>query len=208
MFQGHPGPFRTHVHTTHDEIGYVLAGTGEVRVGGVTRPVKTGDVWVIPANTPARGQLRGRAAGPLHLLADRRSGQPGSRLAGRLMADLLPVIRVPKGSVTPYVLTVGDPDRAAAVGELLDGGRLARPLPRVPHLAGRLEGPRPDGHVAWRRRRRRRRRVRGAHPRRREGHHPPRAPAARSCDEIRLGRPARRDRRRPARTGSPSSCSP
>ena len=34
VFQGHPGPFRTHVHTTHDEIGYVLAGTGSVTVGG------------------------------------------------------------------------------------------------------------------------------------------------------------------------------
>jgi quercetin dioxygenase-like cupin family protein len=57
VFQGHPGPFRTHVHTTHDEIGYVLEGTGEVTVGGVTRPVKKGDVWVIPANTPHGGQF-------------------------------------------------------------------------------------------------------------------------------------------------------
>jgi quercetin dioxygenase-like cupin family protein len=52
VFQGHPGPFRRHVHTTHDEIGYVLAGSGSVTVGGVTRPVKPGDVWIIPANTP------------------------------------------------------------------------------------------------------------------------------------------------------------
>jgi uridine phosphorylase len=41
------------------------------------------------------------------------------------MADLLPVLQVPKGSVTPYVLTVGDPDRAAAIGERLEGGHLA-----------------------------------------------------------------------------------
>ena len=53
---------------------------------------------------------------------DRRRPEPHP--AGLLMADLLPVIQVPKGSVTPYVLTVGDPDRAAAVGELLDGARL------------------------------------------------------------------------------------
>ena len=26
VFQGHAGPFRKHVHTDHDEIGYVLAG--------------------------------------------------------------------------------------------------------------------------------------------------------------------------------------
>ena len=28
VFQGHAGPFRSHVHETHDEIGYVLEGTG------------------------------------------------------------------------------------------------------------------------------------------------------------------------------------
>jgi quercetin dioxygenase-like cupin family protein len=55
VFQGHAGPFRTHVHVTHDEIGYVLVGSGSVNVGGVTRPVKQGDVWVIPANTPHGG---------------------------------------------------------------------------------------------------------------------------------------------------------
>ncbi|MDQ6795308.1 MAG: cupin domain-containing protein [Chloroflexota bacterium] len=52
VFQGHPGPFRKHVHTTHDEIGYVLKGSGSVTVGSETRPVKAGDIWVIPANTP------------------------------------------------------------------------------------------------------------------------------------------------------------
>ena len=57
VFQGHPGPFRTHVHVDHDEIGYVLRGTGEVHVGGVVRPVKTGDVWVIPKNTPHGGRF-------------------------------------------------------------------------------------------------------------------------------------------------------
>jgi quercetin dioxygenase-like cupin family protein len=57
VFQGHAGPFRRHVHETHDEIGYVLKGSGEVNVGGVTRPVKPGDVWVIPAGTPHGGQF-------------------------------------------------------------------------------------------------------------------------------------------------------
>lgn len=57
VFQGHAGPFRRHVHVTHDEIGYVLEGTGSVTVGGVTRPVKQGDVWIIPANTPHGGQF-------------------------------------------------------------------------------------------------------------------------------------------------------
>ncbi len=33
VFQGHPGPFRRHVHQTHDEIGYVLAGSGPLLVG-------------------------------------------------------------------------------------------------------------------------------------------------------------------------------
>ena len=60
VFQGHPGPFRTHVHTTHDEIGYVLEGTGQVTVGGVTRPVKKGDVWVIPPTRPTAAPSRTR----------------------------------------------------------------------------------------------------------------------------------------------------
>ncbi len=57
VFQGHAGPFRRHVHETHDEIGYVLQGSGSVTVGGVTRPVKPGDVWVIPAGTPHAGEF-------------------------------------------------------------------------------------------------------------------------------------------------------
>ena len=44
VFQGHSGPFRMHVHETHDEIGYVLEGTGSMTVDGVTHPVKKGDV--------------------------------------------------------------------------------------------------------------------------------------------------------------------
>lgn len=52
VFQGHAGPFRKHVHLTHDEIGYVLNGSGSVTVGEVTRPVKPGDVWIIPSNVP------------------------------------------------------------------------------------------------------------------------------------------------------------
>jgi quercetin dioxygenase-like cupin family protein len=52
VFQGHKGPFRKHVHLTHDEIGYVLAGSGSVTVAEVTRPVRPGDIWIIPSNTP------------------------------------------------------------------------------------------------------------------------------------------------------------
>jgi quercetin dioxygenase-like cupin family protein len=59
VFQGHPGPFRKHIHITHDEIGYVLEGSGSVTVGETTRPVKPGDVWVIPANTPHSGEFGG-----------------------------------------------------------------------------------------------------------------------------------------------------
>lgn len=59
VFQGHPGPFKKHVHVTHDEIGYVLGGSGSVTVGETTRPVKPGDVWVIPANTPHSGEFEG-----------------------------------------------------------------------------------------------------------------------------------------------------
>ena len=37
--------------------------------------------------------------------------------------QLLPCLLVPRGSITPYVLTVCDPDRAADIGRLLTGGR-------------------------------------------------------------------------------------
>jgi uridine phosphorylase len=36
---------------------------------------------------------------------------------------LLPCLLVPRGAISPYVLTVGDPDRAADIGRRLDGGR-------------------------------------------------------------------------------------
>ena len=52
VFQGHKGPFRKHVHVTHDEIGYVLTVSGKVMVGDLVREVNSGDVWIIPANTP------------------------------------------------------------------------------------------------------------------------------------------------------------
>jgi len=58
VFQGHKGPFKKHVHVTHDEIGYVLKGSGKVIVGDVVREVRQGDVWVIPANTPHGGEFQ------------------------------------------------------------------------------------------------------------------------------------------------------
>lgn len=39
------------------------------------------------------------------------------------MAELLPVLRIPSGTVTPYVLTVGEPERARSLAERLDGAR-------------------------------------------------------------------------------------
>jgi quercetin dioxygenase-like cupin family protein len=57
IFQGHKGPFRKHVHVTHDEIGLVLNGSGKVVIGDETREVRPGDVWIIPANTPHGGEF-------------------------------------------------------------------------------------------------------------------------------------------------------
>ena len=58
VFQGHQGPFKKHVHVTHDEIGYVLKGSGKVMVGDLVREVREGDIWVIPANTPHGGEFQ------------------------------------------------------------------------------------------------------------------------------------------------------
>jgi quercetin dioxygenase-like cupin family protein len=57
VFQGHKGPFKKHVHVTHDEVGYVLKGSGKVMVGDLVREVQEGDIWVIPANTPHGGEF-------------------------------------------------------------------------------------------------------------------------------------------------------
>jgi quercetin dioxygenase-like cupin family protein len=57
VFQGHPGRFRNHVHIYHDEIAYVLKGTGTVTIGDDTREVRPGDVWVIPAGTAHTGNF-------------------------------------------------------------------------------------------------------------------------------------------------------
>lgn len=58
VFQGHKGPFKKHVHVTHDEIGYVLKGSGKVMVGDRVQEVREGDIWVIPANTPHGGEFQ------------------------------------------------------------------------------------------------------------------------------------------------------
>lgn len=57
VFQGHKGPFRKHVHVNHDEIGYVVTGSGKVIIGDFVREVRPGDVWIIPANTPHAGEF-------------------------------------------------------------------------------------------------------------------------------------------------------
>ena len=166
VFQGHAGPFRRHVHVSHDEIGYVLAGSGSVTVGGVTRPVKPGDVWIIPANMPARGRVRRSVPGDVRVVADRRPRQPGPGLGGVAMVTssaprTLPSLVVPVGSITPYVLVVGDPDRAKHFSERLDDARL-RPAASGSSTRTRARGgARPHDHVARRRRRGRGRGIRG-----------------------------------------------
>ena len=42
---------------------------------------------------------------------------------GPVAPALLPCLLVPRGAISPYVLTVGDPDRAVEIGQRLDGGR-------------------------------------------------------------------------------------
>jgi uridine phosphorylase len=46
-----------------------------------------------------------------------------ARTAETPQTQMLPCLLVPRGSITPYVLTVGDPDRAVDIGRRLDGGR-------------------------------------------------------------------------------------
>ncbi|HVL54587.1 MAG TPA: hypothetical protein VM344_10060, partial [Vitreimonas sp.] len=52
----------------------------------------------------------------------------------------LPSLLVPRGSISPYVLTVGDPDRAVAVGRRLDGGREIGRYREYVTWQGRWEG--------------------------------------------------------------------
>src|ERR1700704_1376590 len=57
VFQGHKGPFKKHIHVSHDETGIVLSGSGKVTVVGVTYNVNVGDLWIIPANIPHSGEF-------------------------------------------------------------------------------------------------------------------------------------------------------
>jgi len=41
-----------HVHTSYDEVYYVLAGTGTITLGQDTHPLRPGSVAVIPAGVP------------------------------------------------------------------------------------------------------------------------------------------------------------
>jgi len=51
-------PVQRKIDLTHYENrNHFLEGTGSMTVDGVTHPVKKGDVWVIPANTPHGGQF-------------------------------------------------------------------------------------------------------------------------------------------------------
>jgi quercetin dioxygenase-like cupin family protein len=40
-----------HTHEAHDQICFVLAGSFEAQVAGVTRVMKQGDAYIVPPNT-------------------------------------------------------------------------------------------------------------------------------------------------------------
>ncbi len=51
------------------------------------------------------------------------SDAPAAESSRTTASALLPCLLVPRDSISPYVLTVGDPDRAVELGRRLDGGR-------------------------------------------------------------------------------------
>jgi len=60
--------------------------------------------------------------------------------AAKAGSDILPVLCVPRGSISPYVLTVGDPDRAVAIGRRLEGGHELGRYREYVTWRGRWEG--------------------------------------------------------------------
>lgn len=52
LFTGPAGPARGHVHRHHDEVCVLLAGSGSITLGADTRPIRAGDVIVIPMGVP------------------------------------------------------------------------------------------------------------------------------------------------------------
>jgi len=57
-----------------------------------------------------------------------------------MAADLLPVIRVARGTVTPYVITVGDPERAASIAGRLEGSKEVGSFREYVSYQGTYEG--------------------------------------------------------------------
>ena len=69
----------------------------------------------------------------------------------------LPSLLVPVGSITPYVLVVGDPDRAKHFSERLDDARQVGRFREFHTFQGTWRGIAAHDHVARRRRARARR---------------------------------------------------
>lgn len=60
-------PVPLHRHEFSEETFYVLAGTGDLELGDHRRPLRAGDLVVVPANTPHG--LTPRGAEPIRVLS-------------------------------------------------------------------------------------------------------------------------------------------
>ena len=61
--------FPMHAHRNNDELFFVLEGTGEIRIGDSTQPIKPGDFIGLPADSGKAHQIRNSGDTPLKVLA-------------------------------------------------------------------------------------------------------------------------------------------
>lgn len=61
--------FPMHAHRNNDELFYVLEGSGEIRIGEDTHPIRAGDFIGLPAASGRAHQIRNTGDQPLRVIA-------------------------------------------------------------------------------------------------------------------------------------------
>jgi uncharacterized cupin superfamily protein len=72
-----------HAHHVNEEMFFILAGSGTLRLGGEEHPVKAGDVIACPAGGPETAHQHQHRRGGAALSGDQHHARAGSRRISR-----------------------------------------------------------------------------------------------------------------------------